>query len=501
MKITFLLLLAFLITIPLFSQHTFTLDESKSYQTIHGFGASDAWSNDFLLLMDDSSRSLVADWLFSKKQNSDGSFRGIGLSVWRYNLGAGSSEQADSSYIPDPYRRTECFLNADGTYNWNKQSGAQWIIKAAKERGLENFVMFSNSPPVSLTRNGKAFAATCGVSNLSPENNQAFADYAVQSVKYFEDNNIHFEYMSPVNEPEWDWCQRDGQEGCPYKNQQTAELVRLINRGLLSNSLTTEVQIPESGLLVFANAGLRSKPGRQNEIEEFFKNGRKTYIGDEKQVARQICAHSYFTEWPLWIMRSVRKKTARKSERYDLEYWMTEYCILRKTKEMEGGGRDLGIKTALYVSRVIHHDLVYGNASAWCWWLGISTADFKDGLAYVNRNGTGLTDSKTMWALGNFSQFIHPGAFRLEVNGKRDKELFVSAYRNKGSDNIVIVIINMKSEKQLVKFKNLPDGTLTAWETSKTLSLEKSYETPASDLLSVSPESITTYVLSRQIPK
>lgn len=500
MKIKLFIFLCFFLPLSLHAQNEFIFNPSKTYQTIHGFGASDAWSNSVLNLMDDSSRNLAADWLFSKKQNPDGSFIGIGLSIWRYNLGAGSYEQGDSSYISDPHRRTESFLNADGTYNWNKQSGSRWLIKAAKDKGLENLVMFSNSPPVSLTKNGKAFSGICNESNLPPENNEAFADYIVSSVKYFEEENIHVGFVSPVNEPEWGWCLRDGQEGCPYKNEQIASLVKMINRRLTDHNLSTEIQIPESGLLLFANAGFRSKPGRQNQIKDFLKKGRSEYIGDQEHLARQVCAHSYFTEWPLWIMRTVRKKTARKIEKYGIEYWMSEYCILRKTKDIEGGGRDLGMKTALYVSRVIHHDLVYGNASAWCWWLGISTADFKDGLAFVNRDGTELMDSKTMWMLGNFSQFIHPGAVRIDVEGKNDKELFVSAYRNTGSNDITVVIINMKKAKQEISLKNLPEGTFTAWETSENLNLSRSGTFASGKSVTVSPESITTFILNRKRP-
>ena len=308
MKLKLCIFLILSVPLTLLSQHRFTVNPAKTFQTIRGFGASDAWSNDFLILMDDSSRNIAADWLFSKDLKPDGSFRGIGLSLWRYNLGAGSSEQGDSSQISDPYRRTECFLNPDGTYNWNKQNGALWMMRAARQRGLESLVMFSNSPPVSLTMNGKAFSGTCGESNLAPEKNYLFADYIAKTAKYLDDQKIHIDYISPVNEPEWGWCRRDGQEGNPYRNKQTADLTRSINSTLLSYNLTAKIQIPESGLLVFANSGLRTKAGRQNQIKDFFKDGRETYIADQTHVARQVCAHSYFTEWPLWLMRSVRKK-------------------------------------------------------------------------------------------------------------------------------------------------------------------------------------------------
>jgi O-glycosyl hydrolase len=234
------------------AQHVYTIYPAKTYQTLHGFGASDAWSNNVLNLWNDSIRNLAADWLFSKEKNPDGSFKGIGLSVWRFNLGAGSSEQGDSSYIGNPDRRTESFLNSDGTYNFSKQSGTQGLLKAAKRRGVENLIMFSNSPPVSLTRNGKAFADVCGISNLLPANYEAFAGYITQSLKYFEREKIHFDYISPVNEPEWGWSRDDGQEGNPYLNIETAGLVKKINQKFIENQLSVRIQVPESGLLVFA---------------------------------------------------------------------------------------------------------------------------------------------------------------------------------------------------------------------------------------------------------
>jgi O-glycosyl hydrolase len=480
------------------AKHVYTIHPDKTFQTIRGFGAADAWSNEVINLWNDSFRNRAADWLFSKELTQEGNFKGIGLSIWRYNLGAGSSEQGDSSLIGDPYRRTECFLSSDGTYDFREQTGAQWLLQAAKCRGLENLVMFSNSPPVSLTRNGKAFAGTCHESNLSAENYDGFAEYITKSLQYYEGQKIHFDYVSPVNEPEWGWCRKDGQEGNPYANRQISELTRRINSSLVSNHLDTKIQVPESGLLVFANPGYKFKPDRQNEINSLFRESKENYLGDQSQVARQVCAHSYFTEWPLWINRKVRKRIARTCEKRELEYWMSEYCILKTTKEITGGGRDLGMNTALYVSRVIHHDLVYGNASAWCWWLGISTADFKDGLVYTNRDGSGLTDSKTMWAMGNFSQFIHPGAVRVEVKGKRDKKLFVSAYQNTGSDDLVVVVINMKSEKQAIRLKNLPDEKFTAWETSEKLSLSKIVPYSDGKSITVSPESVTTLLFQKQ---
>lgn len=72
---------------------------------------------------------------------------------------------------------------------------------------------------------------------------------------------------------------------------------------------------------------------------------------------------------------------------------MSEYCILEKNDEVRGGGRrDLGMKTALFVARVIHNDLTIAEARSWQWWTAVSQVDFKDGLVYLadgSGNGSG----------------------------------------------------------------------------------------------------------------
>ncbi|MFN8205955.1 MAG: glycoside hydrolase family 30 protein [Bacteroidales bacterium] len=469
----------------------------ETFQTIQGFGASGAWSNLLINRWNDTERERVADWLFSCEQPTDSTCRGIGLSVWRFNLGAGSTEQGDKSLIGDPFRRAECFLDSGGKYNFDKQAGDQWMLRAAALSGVNTITLFVNSPPVSLTRNGKAFAAVCGTCNLDPQQYESYTDYLMQSILHFRKQGIDIDYISPFNEPEWGWCQRDGQEGCPYTTQEIAAITRILNRKLVEQGLETRIQLPESGLLLFANSGYHFKPGRQNEINAFFHLRKKTYVGDLPKVAPQVCAHSYFSEWPLPAARMIRKKICRLTHRREIEYWMTEYCILKKTREIEGGGRDLGMHTALYVARVMHMDLVYGNASSWQWWLGMSVADYKDGLVYANRDGSGITDSKTLWMIGNFSRFVHPGAMRIGIDSNRKKDLLLSAYRNQDG-SLVLVVINRSKEKQVLQLDNVAPAAVSAWETSAARNLVKTGIFRSSDPLPVNAASITTFVFEKR---
>lgn len=107
MKTRITLLSALFAALPLFAQHpvTYRIETTKAEQTVHHFGASDAWSMQFTGLWPEKQQEQIADWLFSTANDANGQPKGIGLSVWRFNLGAGSAEQGDSAQI-QPGTRT-----------------------------------------------------------------------------------------------------------------------------------------------------------------------------------------------------------------------------------------------------------------------------------------------------------------------------------------------------------------------------------------------------------
>jgi len=103
----------------------------------------------------------------------------------------------------------------------------------------------------------------------------------------------------------------------------------------------------------------------------------------------------------------------------------------------------------LRVARVIHFDLTLVNASAWQWWTAVSPENYKDGLIYTDYFNPGdpetIYPSKTLWALGNFSRFIRPGAIRVSLGGENDEldGLLASAYKNESSEDVIVVYVNM----------------------------------------------------------
>lgn len=88
-----------------------TFDFDNQQQTIHSFGASDCWRTQYIgRNWPLEKRNRIADLLFSTETDEWGNPKGIGLSLWRFNIGSGSHEAGDAGGVASDWRRTECFL-------------------------------------------------------------------------------------------------------------------------------------------------------------------------------------------------------------------------------------------------------------------------------------------------------------------------------------------------------------------------------------------------------
>lgn len=454
---------------------SFTVLLDSPEQTIDGFGASDAWSMDRIGLWSDSIRQQTADWLFSLKNDVQGQPLGIGLSIWRFNLGAGSREQGDSAQI-NPLTRTECLMRRDGTWDWSRQMGQRRFLQMAKERGVPHFVAFLNSPAVYFTQNGWATnTGRGGTFNLRPDCYEAQAEYIAAAVDGIRQHDgVTIDYVSPVNEPDgsWNWL-GPKQEGTPATDREIARLVRPLSRALDARHLSTVITIPEAFDYRCLYEEHESGAARGFHLQHFFTpDSTDTYVGDLPHVARMLCSHSYWTNTPVDSMRAIRHRVYSLLNPRQVDLWQSEVCIMGNDTEIGGGGGyDFTMKTALYVARMIHYDLVYANARSWQWWRAAG-GDYKDGLLreYGGEDGSegAVRTSKLLWALGNYSRFIRPGAVRLDIvddarlqaTGDRHLNygdaatdptgLMVSAYRN-ADGQLVVVAVNYAGEARTMR--------------------------------------------------
>ena len=299
----------------------------------------------------------------------------------------------------------------------------------AKERGVNKFLAFLNSPPVYFTQNGLATnTGRDGTLNLKAEHYEDFARFLANVIKGVEKKDgIKFDYLSPFNEPDghWNWI-GPKQEGTPATKKEIARAVRLISKEFVKEGIHTGITICEASDYRCMFATHMTDHERGYEIQSFFcPDSVDTYLGDTPNVLPLISGHSYWTTTPLNMLRDYRLRLRNTLDTYGVDFWQSETCIMGNDEEIGGGhGFDRTMKTALYVARIIHHDIVYAGARSWQWWRAIG-GDYKDGLIreYTDpdlQDGR-VEDSKLMWILGNYSRFIRPGAVRMSVE-TTDKE-------------------------------------------------------------------------------
>ncbi len=443
------------------------LDPDETAQRVRNIGASGCWySENIGRYWPEAKKERIAELLFSRELDETGAPRGIGLSAWRFNIGGGTAEQGQESGIRNADRRVECFLDADGHYDWSKQAGYVWFVEQAQAYGVEDLIAFSNTPPVFFTQNGYGFKTDKDfLTNLRPDKVVAFAEFLATVVKHFDERGLHFDYLSCVNEPQWDWSNipgRASQEGCPWQNEEIYRLVKALDEALTKARQDTKILLPEAARLdfLYEQDVPEADRGKSRQIAAFWNPDSSLCLGDFEHVCRYVAGHSYFTDNGDEQLLSTRRDLAQAIQRagQNLEYWQSEYCLLGNGYRDGRPGRPSEMDHALFLAKVIHHDLVIGQATAWHYWnayepgrartpryylIALSpTSDGKDGE---------FTATKSLWALGHYSRFVRPGMKRLVVarsDGLSDEEaaqqLMISAFADEQTGRAVVVIVNYR---------------------------------------------------------
>ncbi|WP_240676124.1 glycoside hydrolase [Botryobacter ruber] len=444
-----------------------TIDAAARAQAIDNFGAAGCWFSEAIgRNWPQEKKERIAELLFSKETDAQGNPKGIGLSAWRFNIGGGTAEQGDSSGIRSVHHRVECFLNPDGTYDWSKQSGYRWFLQKAKSYGVENLIAFSNTPPVQFTQNGLGFKTTKDFrSNLRPDKYEAYADFLTEVIKHFDETGIHFNYISPVNEPQWDWTGKFGeakQEGTPWQNEEIYKVITALDKSLEQKQLKSRILTTEAATLkhLYGDTGAASR-----QVQALYDAGSKLYLGNLKHVPKLVAGHSYFTDAGDSAIIATRKQLAETVQQHGIKFWQSEYSMLGDGFRERARGRRSAMDCGLFLAKLIHQDLTAGNAAAWQFWNayepGRAESDTRYYLIALQPNKD-FTDgdfaaTKNLWALGHYSLFVRPGMHRLHIRRSDNlgaeeaaQKLMVSAFAD-GNGKTVVVAINYQAQEQQLK--------------------------------------------------
>jgi O-glycosyl hydrolase len=494
-----------------------TLNLNNTFQTIDHFGASGGFQDQWVGKWPEATKNQVAELFFSTETDPQGNPQGIGLSLWRTIIGDGAADQANSGFSSSNwFRETECYLSPDGTYDWTKQAGEQWFMQKAKEYGVNKFTAWATAPPYFMSKNGYVFSTPDVTSfNCDPDKYDDYANFLADVAKNYEDKGFNIVAVCPFNETQYEWNAEIGsaqQSGTKATNAEVATVTRIIDDVFTQKGVNAKIMIPEAAQLKYLFEG---SSNTVNQINAFFNTSSPNYIGNLQNLSKHIAGHSYFSNGSTSESLRQRKSLNTALSGYGLDYWQTEYSLLGTAYQQ---GKDVSTLTeidyALWMSRIIHTDLVFGNASGWSFWTALNRSTFGDHpyrfnlvLYQPNANNPSHTDgtfedNKLLWALGNFSRFVRPGMVRFDINdpdyndNTSVENFMISGYRNTSNKEIVLVCINNTDSSRKFSLENYGDDfelvndTFDAYTTSTGSNLRKS--TMSYDNISIPAKSIVT---------
>jgi O-glycosyl hydrolase len=356
---------------------------------------------------------------------ADLAFRQLQLNIIRYNIGGGENPSLHNSM---QFRaRIEGFEPTKGVWYWNADANQRWMMRAAVARGADHVEAFANSPPWWMTVSGSATGSADGASdNLRADCEREFAAYLATVVSNLTVlDGIHFDTVTPINEPAALWWKYGGkQEGCHVSPDQQARLVGLLRAELDAQGLT--------GIGIVA-------PEENNEYDTI--SSLRAYSPAVLARLTRLTTHTYPTSVPL-RPRSIDAARTK-------PLWVSEF----------GHGDDTGMTMA----RRIRDDIAVLGARAWVYWQVVDNGGGW-GLLYNPeapgtsfRHTTACVTNESFYVLGQFSRFIRPGSQILKVDDANS----LAAY-NPAKATLVIVTVNDSTRELRVTYDLSAFGSLPA---------------------------------------
>ncbi|MBE5787690.1 MAG: hypothetical protein E7324_09150 [Clostridiales bacterium] len=438
-----------------------TLHPHQQFQIIKGFGASGcwwgqnwrthgwprAWAEEIMALLYDPEK-------------------GMGLNTWRHNIGSGSK----GGNIP-PIRETPAVEAAPGVFDLSRDEEHLMLLDMALSYPQVNILtLFINSPPGRMTITGQPNGNPGWATNLKTECTGAFIDYAVQAAKAYRAAGYPVTYLSPINEPQWDW-HAGLQEGCHYSVDQVMEISRGVAEKLENECPGVALSMPESA---------RWDHPYMDEILQRLK-------ADPALLSRidHLCAHSYEAT----AAGRQRLMDLLKELDLPLAFHQTEWCEEKLPIQTEMDG-------ALTLSRVLHEDLTCLQVPLWEFWKAIETNPdyWQRGLITVPLHGEDGAPQMTKrgWALAHYARFI-VGSRRIGLTLSGEPEgVYGSAYEKDG--RFILLLTNETTAPQMLSLAAAGgSGRLYCTDAQRNLSELGAFST--GDPLYLPPRSVLTLLM------
>lgn len=454
------------------------LKNAEKKQTLKGFGTSACWWSQNI--SDEKTADEISDLLYTEK--------GLNLNIYRYNIGGGWN--SSNCRVSNPWRMCESFLVYDDDnenenyagngYDFEKDKNAYHFMKVCLKKGkIDTVILFANSPHYSFTASGQASGSlihhTC---NLPKSNYRRFAQYYLDITEHFIEDGIPVSYISPINEPQWNWGGKHvWQEGCHYEPEEVCEVFHIFSEELEKRKLNVKLYGPESG-----------------EIGGLTKEYLKLFL-DDKCIMKHLgvfAIHSYHADNDTAIRRRFYADTVEKN--HNIRFDMSEWCELPCKNDTKS------IKSALLTARVIGNDLSLLGVQSWTSWVAVNQIadgkgngkDYSDGLLSAANGFSYYYIAKRYYAFAHFSKFIKQNAVVTDTKYIPQNKISIFTFLNTDNSEITVIVNEGKAENMQIITEN---EQCKLYTTTEKRNLHCDYSGAFDGKVHIKANSITTVVL------
>ncbi len=394
---------------------TATINGTTTYQTISGFGSSEAFLQAEILMGKSSAvQSEVLSLLYSTKT-------GAGLSILRNQIGATTEYGTIEPTAPSN-------PTAPPTYTpLGNDQGQEWLANTIKhEFKVKQFIADSWSAPPFMKTNdsdteGGTLCGLPGASCASGDWRQAYANYLVQYAQDYRADGLPLEYIGFVNEP----TETTDYSSMNMTPTQAANFADVLGPTVASSKkLTTKIECCDTVGWDSANSfapAIESDSQASSFIKIFTSHG---------YTAAPTTPLSGWTE-PAW-----------ETEWSTFDSW-------------DSAWDDSTDASGFTWAQNIFTGLTSANLSAFFYWWGANMYG-TDNEGLIDVSGSTVTPSARLWAFANYSRFIRPGAVRVAASSS-NSALDVTAFKNTNK-KVAIVALNTSSAPQTVTFSLAGSG-------------------------------------------
>ncbi|KAK4222373.1 glycoside hydrolase superfamily [Podospora fimiseda] len=438
-----------------------TVDLSRTYQTMDGFGTSEAFQRAVTMqrLSEEEQRKFL-DLMFSMD-------KGAGLSILRNGIGSSPDMRDDHMVSIQP--KNPGGPKATPQYVWDKSDNGQvWVSREAVHTyGVKTIYANAWSAPGYMKTNGNDAngGSLCGVSGASCSSGdwkQAFADYLVQYIKFYAAENITVTHLGFLNEPDY----TTSYASMRSSGTQAADFIKVLRPTLDRNDLSNVI-INCCDTMGWSTMNSMLSQMRSVESMVGVTTGHSYTSGPTSQLS---------TKAKSWMTEAADNNGAWTSAWYS------------------NGGAGEGFTWA----NNIYSAIASGNVSAYLYWIGGQDRPSNTNSKMIRVVNKKVDPSKRLWAMGNWSRFVRPGAVRVGTSGSG---LRTTAFRNVDGTVSIQVINSGGATTVSITLNNaggLTVGSATAWVTDNTRDLtEIGAKVDASGRVtgSVPQRSMVTFVL------